>query len=254
MNKICFVFDCHYPNYTKRLKSNIVKSFQELNLNSLGIGLLISTNRPQDFDNISEGIKIYDIEELRKDYPVSQEYEILPEDPTGLYPGKFPWNIERFILKKAGELGYNYVINLDSDVVFKFINSAEHLVEVLNSFYEENVVATNQALYEYVKGTNNETFHLHDQYINYFGLKYEESEFMSLDGPVLAYMGKTNEDIIRFSDIWNNFTEFGYKKEHGFGYGNIVCGNWSLTIPSSEFKLKWKDLPFVAHHNYQDRY
>lgn len=255
MNKICLVFDCHYPNYTKRLSENILKSFIEYKLDEHGFGLLISTNRPSDFDGYeNEKIKIFDIDELRKNYPVSVEFEQLPENPSGLYPSRFPWNLERFIVRKAGEMGYNYVINLDSDVVFNYVNSGEHLKEILESVYEENTLATNQALYHYEKGTQNEIFHLHDKYISHFNLNYTEVDYTSLDGPVLVFMGKTPEDIVRFADVWNDFVEFGYKKEYGFGYGNIVCGNWSLTIPVSNFKLKWKSLPFVPHHKYEDRY
>lgn len=255
MNKICFVLDSHYLNYTKRLRNNILKSFLELNLSEYGFGLLISTNRPQDFDDIvNPSIKIFDIDELRKDYPISLKYEILPDNPHGLYPSRFPWNIERFILRKAGEMGYNFVINLDSDVVLNYVNSGEQLIELLNSLYKENVLATNQALYHYTKNSQNEIFHLHDKYINHFNLKFDEPKFTTLDGPVLVYMGKTSEDIIRFADIWNDFVEFGYKKEFGFGYENIVCGNWSLTIAKSDFELRWMELPFVPHHKYEDRY
>lgn len=255
MNKICFVADCHYPNYTKRLKGNMLKSFHDLNLGDLDFGFLISTNRPQDFDqNYHENVKIFDIDYLRRDYPISLEYEILPADPTGLYPSKFPWNIERFILKKAGELGYNYVINFDSDVVLNFINSGDHLLEVLNSSFSKNTLATNQGLFHYSKGSLNEIFHLHDKYIQHFNMSFTEQDFTTLDGPVLVYMGESSKEIINFADIWNDFVEFGYKKEFGFGYENIVCGNWSLTIPNSDLKLEWMQLPFVPHHKYEDRY
>jgi hypothetical protein len=255
MNKICFVLDSHYPNYTKRLQQNILKYFLDLNLSDYGFGLLVSTNRPEDFKDIeNESVKVYDIDELRKDYPISLQYEILPENPAGIYPSKFPWNLERFIVRKAAELGYNYVINLDSDVVLNFVTSAEQLLEILNSCYQENVLATNQALYHYTKNSQNEIFHLHEKYINHFNLNFDDAKYTTLDGPVLVFMGKTSEDIIRFVDIWNEFVEFGYTKEHGFGYENIVCGNWSLTIPVSGFELKWMELPFVPHHNYEDRY
>lgn len=247
--------DSHYPNYVKRLKENILNSFLELKLSNYGFGLLISTNSPQYFGGLTdENIKIFDINELRKDFPVSLEYEILPENPNGIYPSKFPWNLERFILKKAGELGYNYIINLDSDVILHKIDSGERLLEILNSIYEENVLATNQSLYNYVKNTQNEIFHLHDKYIKHFNLNFEESKYTTLDGPVLVYMGKSSSDIIKFFEIWNSFVEFGYKKEFGFGYGNIVCGNWSLTIPNSNFTLKRLDLPFIPNHKYEDRY
>ena len=255
MNKICLISDSHYPNYTKRLKSNMLSLYENFGLGDLGIGFLISTNRPQDFnENYHENVKIFDIDELRKDYPISLSHEILPEDPTGLYPGRFPWNLERFILRKAGELGYNYVINFDSDVVLNMISSGQHFLDVLNSSYKENTLATNQALYYYTKGSQNEIFHLHDKYIQHFNMNFTEEQYTTLDGPVLAYMGKSSEEIIKFADLWNQFAEFGYKKEFGFGYGSIVCGNWSLTIPNSDLKLKWMELPFVPHHKYEDRY
>ena len=76
----------------------------------------------------------------------------------------------------------------------------------------------------------------------------------SLDGPVIIYMGESSDDIIRYSNTWNMLTNFGYKKEFGFGYEGIVCGNWSFCIPMSGFKLKWKSLPLTPHHNYGDRY
>jgi hypothetical protein len=68
MNKICFVLDTHYPNYTKRLKTTSLKNYIDLNLQEFGIHFLISTNRPQDFEEYkSEYIHIFDINELRKD-------------------------------------------------------------------------------------------------------------------------------------------------------------------------------------------
>jgi hypothetical protein len=91
MNKICFVLDTHYPNYTKRLKTTSLKNYIDLNLQEFGIHFLISTNRPQDFEEYkSEYIHIFDINELRKDNEISLKYEIFPEDPTGIYPAKFP--------------------------------------------------------------------------------------------------------------------------------------------------------------------
>jgi hypothetical protein len=67
-------------------------------------------------------------------------------------------------------------------------------------------------------------------------------------------MGESSDDIIRYSNTWNMLTNFGYKKEFGFGYEGIVCGNWSFSIPMSGFELKWKSLPLTPHHNYGDRY
>ena len=255
MNKICFVLDSHYPNYTKRLRDNILKSFIDLKLYNYDFGLLISTNRPYDFsDIVCPNFYVYDIDELRKNSEFSIKYEILPINPQGIYPSKFPWNLERFILKKAGELGYNYVINLDSDVVLNYVTTGEQLYELLNRLYVENTLATNQALFYYTEESQNEIFYLHKKYIDHFNLKYNIDDYTTLDGPVLVYMGKTSNDIINFANKWDEFVDFGYRKQYGFGYENIVCGNWSLVIPQVGFKLKWMELPFIPHHKYEDRY
>lgn len=253
MNRICFVLDTHYPNYTKRLKSTSLKDYFEYGLNEMGIGFVITTNRPSDFDEYKEkGILIYDINEIRS--KESLKYEILPEDPTGIYPSRFPWNLERFGLKIASELGYNIVINLDSDVLFNTKNDAIGFVNLINNIYEENTIVTNQAIFKYEKGSTNEIFHLHEKYLKHFNVDFTENELDSLDGPVIVYMGKTSDDILGYFNTWDKLSIFGYKKEFGFGYEGIVCGNWSLSIPMSNFKLKWKSLPLTPIHNYRDRY
>jgi hypothetical protein len=255
MNKICFVLDTHYPNYTSRLKKTSLKDYIECHLYEKGIGFIITTNRVEDFKEYSNfGIHVYDINEIRKNNPISLKYEILPEDPTGIYPSKFPWNLERFALKKAAELGYNVVINLDSDVIFNTTHDAITFIDFINNIYEENTIITNQAIFKYEKGSLNEIFHLHEKYKKHFNLNFEDKEYDTLDGPVIIYMGKTSDDILRYQKIWDDLTNFGYEKKYGFGYDGIVCGNWSLSIPMSNFKLKWKSLPLTPIHNYQDRY
>jgi hypothetical protein len=253
MNKICFVLDTHYPNYTNRLKTTSLKQYFDYGLNDIGVGFIITTNRPDDFlEYEKKGVKVYNIDEIRNQN--SLNYEILPENPTGIYPSKFPWNLERFGLRKAAELGYNIVINLDSDVVFNPPYDFENFVNLINELFEENCVVTNQGIFIYEKGSTNEIFHLHDKYIKHFNFNFKNDELTSMDGPVIIYMGKTNDDIIRYCDNWDILTDFGYKKEFGFGYENIVCGNWSLCIPMSGFKLKWKSLPFTPFHKFEDRY
>lgn len=252
--KICFVADCHYPNYTNRLKSNLIRIFLEYGLDKLGIHFIISTNRPEDFDEISnESIHVFHIDELRKDYPVSLDKEILPSDPTGIYPSKFPWNLERFLLKKSSEMGFDYIINFDSDVVTN-AKSGEELLNYFQQNYYPNHVMTNQSLMAYQKGSTNEIFYLHDKYIKHFNINADEDKFTTWDGPVIAYMGESNKDIMNYFETWNNLVEFGYKKEFGFGYENIVCGNWSLSIPLSNFELKWNQMPFYPDHKFSDRY
>lgn len=247
--------DCHYPNYTKRLKTTSLKQYIDFNLKKEGIGFLITTNRPQDFKEYEElGVLIYDINEIRKDNEVSILNELLPDDPTGIYPSRFPWNLERFGLKKASELGYNIIINLDSDVIFNQKFEEGELSKYINDIFEEDVVKTNQAIFTYEKNSQNEVFYLHNKYINHFNLNFKDYQYNSMDGPVIIYMGKNSERINDFFKIWDEITNFGYQKTYGYGYEGIVCGNWSLSIPMSNFKLKWSELPFSAHHKYEDRY
>jgi hypothetical protein len=253
MNKICFVLDTHYTNYVNRLKTTILKDYVENDMYNQGIGFIITTNMSEEFDEYKEyGILIYDINEIRDND--SHQFELLPKNPVGIYPSKFPWNLERFALKIAGELGYNIVINLDSDVKFNNQYDIKNFLNYINEIYEENTVVTNQAIFTYEKNSLNEIFYLHNSYIKHFNFTFEDSEYNSLDGPVIIYMGKSSNDIITYANNWNYLTIFGYKKEYGFGYGNIVCGNWSLCIPLSNFKLKWKSLPLTPFHKYEDRY
>jgi hypothetical protein len=253
MNRICFVLDTHYPNYTKRLKTTSLKNYFDCGLNENGVGFIITTNRPDDFEEYEKmGVIVYDINKIRDD--VSLKYEVLPDNPLGIYPSGFPWNLERFGLKLAGELGYNIVINLDSDVVFNTLEDGKNFVNFINEIYEKNTVITNQAIFKYEKNSLSEIFHLHEKYKEHFNVSFEDCELDSLDGPVIIYMGESSDDIIRYSNTWNMLTNFGYKKEFGFGYEGIVCGNWSFCIPMSGFKLKWKSLPLTPHHNYGDRY
>jgi hypothetical protein len=253
--EVCFVADCHYPNYTKRLKSNLLQTFIDLELDKYGFTFLVSTNRPEDFqDIVNDKIHVFHIDELRKDFPISKQYETLPEDPSGIYPAGFHWGLERFLLKKAADMGFKCVVNFDSDVILNNLKSGNNLLDFFKKNYQPNIIMTNQATMLYQKSSENEIFYLHDKYINHFGLDFQDSEYTTMDGPVICYMGETSEDLQRYFRNWNELTEFSYKKEHGYGYGGIVCGIWSLTIPMSGFKLKWNEMPFVPHHVYSDRY
>lgn len=245
--------DTHYPNYTERLKTTSLKDYLESDLNNSEVGFIITTNRPEDFSEYKKiGVLVYDINEVRSEN--SKKYEILPEDPTGIYPTRFPWNLERFGLKIAAELGFNIVVNLDSDVVFNTKYDANNFINFINQIYEKNTVVTNQAIFRYEKNSTNEIFYLHDKYLSHFDLKCEDYQLDSLDGPVIIYMGETSNDILRYFNNWDMLTDFGYKKDFGYGYGGIVCGNWSICIPMSNFKLKWVALPFTPMHVYSNRY
>lgn len=254
--KICFALDCHYENYVNLLKNGILRQFIDLDLQSDGISFFISTNRPNLFNKytLNNNIHIYHIDDLRSNNQVSLQYEVLPSDPTGIYPSKFPWNLERLIVKKAAQEGHNYIISLDSDVKITSDDKQSFLSSIRNTFENTNCIMTNQSLFIYKNRSPGEVFELHDKYIDHFKLNYSADSYNCMDGPVIIYNGLTNNNIIEYIDIWDRLVEFGYKKEYGFGYEGVVCGNWSLSIAMSGFKLYHKSFPLIPFHDYSARY
>jgi hypothetical protein len=254
--KICFATEVTYPNYVNRIKKSSLKNFLDKKLNELGIYYYISTNLPNNFEEYYENnnIKIFDIDFLRRDNLESKKYELFPEDPTGLYPSKYPWNSRRFIIEQAAKDGFNYIIYIDADTVFRpGINQIEFFTQIASKF-EPNTVKTNSTIFKYSNRAPEDVFNYHDKYISHFGLNFKDDEYDTIDGPCQVFMGQTHEDILRFIYNWNEFTIFGYKKEFGYGYGNNKHGNLSFVIPLSNFKLKWENYPFYPNHVVEDRY
>lgn len=254
--KICFATEVTYPNYVNRIKKSSLHCFLEKKLDEIGIFYYISTNLPNDFNEYenNEYIKVFEIDELRKNNIESKEYELFPENPIGLYPARYPWNSRRFIIEQAAKDGFNYIIYIDADTVFKNELTGDEFYKQIVSKYEENTVKTNSTIFRYKNKTPEDVFNYHDFYIDYFNLNFEQDDYDTIDGPCQVFMGETNRDILRFTDYWNKFTIFGYKKEFGYGYGNNKHGNLSFVIPISGFKLKWESYPFYPNHIVTDRY
>jgi hypothetical protein len=254
--KICFETELKYQNFVNRIKTTSLGSFLSKGLDKAGVSYYIATNLP---DNLSEykdndSIKVFDIEDLRKDKPLSIKHELLPEDPTGIYPSKYPWNLRRFIIEKAAMDGFDFIIYVDAD---NTINLNVNLEDILTSFksnYEPNTVQTNSAVFKYSNGTPHDVFQYHDEYKKLFDFKFDVDDYDTLDGPVQVFIGETNESILKFTSNWHKFAEFGYEKEFGFGYDNNKHGNLSFVIPLSGFKLKWRSYPFFQDHRPEDRY
>lgn len=252
---IAFATEVTYPNYCNRLKLSALKYYLDSSLSELGVKYYISTNMPDEFSEYSNNsnIEISKIDDLRQDCKQSFLYENLPEDPKGLYPAKYPWNLRRYIIKQAAIKGANYVIYLDADNVFSTIDR-DYLYLLLLDAYEKNIVSTNQCIFKYENKTPGDVFEHHDKYINYFNTSYSTEDHDTIDGPVQIFMGESSADIIKLIDKWTELTIFGYEKPLGVGYGNNKHGNLSFAIPMSGFKLKWKNFPFHPNHVFSDRY
>lgn len=255
-NKICFATEVTYPNYVNRIKNSSLRWFLEKEMDKLDISYYVSTNLPNDFEEFgaNDKIKVFDIEVLRNNHSISKQYELFPEDPTGIYPGRYPWNTRRFIIEKAAQDGFNYIVYIDADVLATIEETSESIYKILEDNYEKNTVQTNSEIFRYEQKAPYDVFQYHEKYIQQFNLDYETHQYDSIDGPVQIFMGETNNDIVRFISNWHKFAEFGYVKEHGYGYENNKHGNLSFIIPLSGFELKWNRFPFRPHHNYEDRY
>lgn len=254
--KICFATEVTYPNYVNRIKKSSLKWFLETGMDKKDISYYISTNLPNEFKEYSDNdsIKVFDVESLRENHPISKQYELFPEDPTGIYPARYPWNMRRFIIEKAALDGFNYVVYIDADNMVQAGFDSENIYEILRRNFEPNTVQTNSTIFRYEGRKPDDVFQHHDNYIQHFNLNFESEDYDTIDGPCQVFMGESNEDILRFMNNWHKFTEFGYRKEYGFGYGNNKHGVLSFVIPVSNFKLKWKAFPFHPHHIYEDRY
>lgn len=254
--KICFATDVNYSNYTKRIQRNTLKGFLDRKLYDYDISYYISTNRPKDlekYDNV-KNVRIFDTNELRKSHEYSIQYELLPEDPTGIYPARYPWNLRRFVVEQAAKDGFDYIIYVDGDTVFHKHLSTEDIVNTIIRNYEPNTVKTNAAVFYYSKESTSEVFHLHPKYFEVLNREFKDEELHTMDGPCMVFIGENPEKILELTKVWHKFAEFGYKKEFGFGYESNFHGNLSFSIPISGFRVKSEAYPFYPDHVSEDRY
>jgi hypothetical protein len=254
--KICFATEVTYPNYVNRIKLSSLKGFLEKKLYDFDISYYISTNLPNEFKEYEsyDFIKIFDVESLRSEHPDSQRLELLPEDPRGLYPARYPWNLRRFIIEKAAMDGFDYVLYVDADNEFHGHLTGNDIYNQIVARHEPNTVKTNSAIFRYVNKTPHDVFNYHNEYIKHFNFNFNDDEYDTIDGPCQVFIGESNNDIIRFTKNWHEFAIFGYEKKFGYGYGNNKHGNLSFVIPVSGFKLKWDAFPFYPNHKFEDRY
>lgn len=250
--KICFVSEANYYNYTKRIKEFNLKKYLDLELD---IPFYISTNIIEEFKEF-EGhplVKVFDINELRKNDSESVKNELLPEDPKGIYPSKYPWNLRRFILRKAAEDGFLGLYFLECDTRINNNLTKEEIKNFMFKLYEPNTVKTSSARFIYKnRHPTQELFYYHKDYIEDLNLSFDENQYDTLDGTNQLFFGENKESLIKFFDNWDYICNYGYNKPYGYKSGYL--SNLSFVIPMSKFKLINVDTQFETHHVYEDRY
>ena len=252
-NKFCLLSEAHYPNYVKRIQQYSIPRFLELDLD---IPFYISTN----FKNLFEEkylnhkyIKVYDIEELRKDNIKSQKYELLPPDPTGLYPARYPWNLRRFILEKAANDGYLGLCFIECDTkIHPGIENKHSLIQHLDTLFENNTVKTSSARFVYANRSPSCVFDSHSKYIEDLKFSFDDKQYDSLDGTNQLFFGETSESLLKFIENWHKICDYGYEKPWGYKSGYL--SNLSFIIPMSNFSLIHTTTPFITEHEFEDRY
>jgi hypothetical protein len=252
IEKFCILSEANYPNYTKRLKDYNLKRYIEMDLD---IPFYISTNKIEDFEEYYNHpkIKVFDINELRRDNDISNSYELLPENPAGIYPAKYPWNLRRFILKKAIDDGFIGLFFLECDTKISDNITKDNLYNYMNSIYEPNTVKTSSARFVYSnRHPSQELFYNHENYISDLKLNFNETEYDTLDGTNQIFFGADTESLKTFIKNWDFITDYGYEKNYGYRTGYL--SNLSFVIPMSNFKLINIDTPFVTEHKFEDRY
>jgi hypothetical protein len=250
--RTCFLSEANYSNYAKRIKEFNIKKYLELGLD---IPFYISTNVIEEFKEYENHplIRVFDINELRKDNSNSIKNELLPENPTGLYPSRYPWNLRRFILRKAVEDGFNALHFLECDTRIKNHLNKEDIENTLLSLYSPNTVKTSSARFVYKhRHPNQELFYYHPNYIDDLNFTFDDDDYDTLDGTNQLYFGENTESLIKFLDNWDFICDYGYEKSYGYKTGYL--SNLSFVIPMSNFKLIHTDTPFETHHVFEDRY
>jgi hypothetical protein len=252
LQNYCFLSEANYPNYVNRFKEFNLKKYLELNLE---IPYYISTNLPELFEEYKnhQYIKVFNINDLRRGNTKSLINELLPDNPTGIYPARYPWNLRRFILRKAAEDGFNGLFFLECDTRIRGHLNGEDIKNILPKIYEPNTVKTSSARFIYKnRHPGQELFYYHKNYIEDLKFNFDETEYDTLDGTNQLFFGETTESLIKFFDNWDFICDYGYEKPYGYKTGYL--SNLSFVIPMSNFKLIHVDTPFETHHVYEDRY
>lgn len=249
INNFCLVSEANYLNYVKRIKQYSLQRYLELDLN---IPFYISTNLPSEFREFDNHpfVRVFDINHLRRHNIKSINNEILPTEPKDLYPNKYPWNLRRFILRKAAEDGYLGLIFTECDTKISDFIDKKTILDEFIFLYEENTVKTSTKIFDYDSMETDDMFVNHKNYINELNLKFEK--YITLDGGNQLFFGKNKESLLKFFDCWDYICDYGYEKIHG--YKNNYLSNLSFILPMTNFSLKFEKNSFITQHVYSDRY
>lgn len=252
LSKFCLAVDCMYPNYVKRFKNFNLKQYLDLDLN---IPYYIQTNMPNEFSEYEDHplIRVFDIEDLRSSDSESIKNEPLPENPKGLYPALYPWNLRRFILRKAIEDGYLGIFAIECDTRTRAAMNKDQVLQSFVNLYTPNTVKTSSARFVYKnRHPSAELFYYHPKYIEDLKLNFNEDQYDTLDGTNQIFFGENTESLLNFVNNWDFICNYGYSVPYGYKTGYL--SNLSFVIPMSNFTLIHTDTPFETHHAFEDRY
>lgn len=251
IEKFCLLSEANYPNYAKRIKEYSIPRFLDSGLN---IPFYISTNCKNLFSEYENHplIKVYDIENLRENNTNSQKYELLPDDPTGLYPAKYPWNLRRFILEQAVNDGYIGLFFIECDTKIYPGLEMDRLIHLMEELYEPDTVKTSSARFSYINNSPSCVFDYHSKYIKDLNLKFSPDQYDSLDGTNQIFFGSSTDSLKAFINNWHFISDYGY--EQPWGYKSGYLSNLSFVIPMSNFRLIHTPTPFITEHAFEDRY
>ena len=212
------------PTFIKQLK----KTIDGYLTNNFGdvYNFTVLTDQPDKFQYLMERtprcLAILDINEERKEFPWSFEYEKLPVGKTdeeytaefrkNLSSGhRFSYSLHRFALPWIIKNGYTKFIIIDPDVHFVFKHpNIESLHQYTNVFFSEGHEPKITTDINYVLGTSyySGTDLVYRQFYDAIVTEKNISNnpptlFQTNDGPFRFYNLESTEKVSEFFDVWN---------------------------------------------------
>lgn len=192
------------PTFRDRLLSNILNNLDSYLL----FDNLILTDIKEDFKQLKQypNIKIEYINDIKKDYPWSIEYESLPVKTSNeeeyakfiVNNGyKLPSGTFRFGLRY---LEYKAIFFLNCDIVCTFTpDSYNKLILNLNKINKDTVIGRNHFFY---KNYSNEFNFISQKY----DISYTNTSLQSNDGNLFGYIFLNKDKQQKFINLYNKIT------------------------------------------------